>query len=177
MDPTLPPYLHLHTVPADPEHDPYDPSAPVSVPLGGGLSATACTGKTHHQPVSGAGLAALGCSATLLWQDAATAMLTVLGDLTAVHGTALRHREVSPGVREIAVIGDPFPAAGLIAHPLLAVPTHRILDALPRSTGTVPLFVTDDERLLLAPHSRPDVPCTGPVDASAGHCQALESVP
>lgn len=108
--------LHLHTVTTtghDP-FDPFDPTAPLSVPLGGGLVAVVHDGPT---PLTVADLSVHRNSAALLWQQAATDMLGVLGDLTAVHGTALRHRDDGGGVREIAVIGAPFPAAGLIAHP------------------------------------------------------------
>ncbi|MEY8566737.1 hypothetical protein AALF15_09210 [Corynebacteriaceae bacterium 7-707] len=162
--------LRLLVVPATCDHDPYDPASLVTVPLGGGLGAVVQDGPRR---VTVGDLGSRRTSASLLWQDAADAMLTELGSLTRAHGTALRHREHGAGVREIAVIGAPFPAAGLIAHPRLAVPTHRILAE--RSCPTL-FFVTADQRLFVSPGSAPPVPCTGPVDISTGHCQALESV-
>lgn len=169
--------LHLHTVTTtghDP-FDPFDPTAPLSVPLGGGLVAVVHDGPT---PLTVADLSVHRNSAALLWQQAATDMLGVLGDLTAVHGTALRHRDDGGGVREIAVIGAPFPAAGLIAHPLLAIPTHRILCGDDHHLApAVSFHVTADQRLFVSSGPTPSVPCTGPIDVSAGHCKALESVP
>lgn len=161
--------LHLRAVPVDPEHDPFDPSSPVSIPLGGGLAATVHEGARE---VTVADLCVLKTTASLLWQEAATGMLAVLGELTATHSTALRHRTLARGVREIAVIDRPFSAAGLIAHPMLAKPTHQIL-----ASGTDSVFVGTDQRLFITDGTTPDVPCTGPIDISAGHCRALESVP
>jgi hypothetical protein len=163
--------LHLLVVTSSHDHDPYDTSAPVTVPLGGGLSAVVQDGSRR---LTVGDLGPRRTSASLLWQEAADVMLGTLGNLTAEHGTALRHRNVGAGVREIAVIGEPFPAAGLIAHPLLAVPTYRILDGGP---GPALFFVTADQRLFLSSGATPPLPCAGPVDISAGHCQALESVP
>ncbi|MGP9725060.1 hypothetical protein ACT3SZ_13700 [Corynebacterium sp. AOP40-9SA-29] len=172
--------LHLHTV-TTAEHatfdtfDPFEPTAPLSVPLGGGLVAVVHDGPT---PLTVADLSVHRSSAALLWQQAATDMLSILGDLTAVHGTALRHRDDGGGVREIAVIGAPFPAAGLIAHPLLAIPTHRILGGDDHHLSpTASVHVTADQRLFVSSGPTPSVPCTGPIDISAGHCKALESVP
>ncbi|WP_420100028.1 hypothetical protein [Corynebacterium sp.] len=163
--------LHLRTVPVADDHDPYDPGALVTVPLGGGLGATVHDGA---RPLTVGDLTTVGASASLLWQNTATGMLAVLGELSVVHGTALRHRDVGAGVREIAVIDDPFPAAGLVSHPLLALPTSRILTVGPSPT---PFFVTPDQRLFISTGAVPPVDCTGPLDISAGHCQTLESVP
>lgn len=162
--------FHLHVVPSDRDHDPFDPAAAVTVPLGGGLAATVHDG---DHTVSVGELATLSTTVPLLWQAAATSMLATLGELTAAHGTALRHRTVSPGVREIAVIGAPFPAAGLVAHPLLALPTDRIL----ATSRPAALFIGADQRLFVTDGNPPGAPCTGPVDISAGHCRTLESVP
>ncbi|WP_145943232.1 hypothetical protein [Corynebacterium glyciniphilum] len=163
--------LHLHVTTTSADHDPYDPASMVTIPLGGGLGATVQDGSRR---LTVADLGARHTSASLLWQDSATGMLATLGDLTSVYGTALRHRDAEPGIREIAVIGVPFPAAGLLAHPLLAVPTHRILTGGP---GPVLFFVTEDQRLFVSSGAAPSVSCTGPIDISEGHCQALESVP
>ncbi|AHW64358.1 Hypothetical protein CGLY_09565 [Corynebacterium glyciniphilum AJ 3170] len=163
--------LHLHVVTTAADHDPYDPTCIITVPLGSGLGATVQDGSRR---LTVADLGDRHTSASLLWQDAATEMLATLGNLTSVHGTALRHRDVDTGIREIAVIGTPFPAAGLLAHPLLAVPTHRILADGP---GPALFFVTDNQQLFISSGATPSVPCTGPIDISEGHCQTLESVP
>jgi hypothetical protein len=162
-------------------HDPYDPTCPVLIPLGAGLYATVQDGATQ---VTTGDLATRSTTATRLWQDAATTMLTRLGELTTTHGTALRHRDLGNGTRELAVIDRSFPAAGLIAHPMLALPTHRILESIPayrQDTGGG-LYVTCDQRLLLQyGPGEPDIPpaqLSPRLDMSAGHCREarLESV-
>lgn len=172
----------MQTVPATTDHDPYNPHAAVLIPLGAGLCAT-----IHGEPgsgpsgtVSNGDLAAMGTTAARLWQDAATDMLTVLGRTTARHGTALRHRDTGDGVREIAVIDTPFPAAGLVAHPLLAVPTHRILGCLPGGLADAAVYITGDQRLLVTHRLHPGLcadlvadSISGPLDLSAGHCQRM----
>lgn len=85
-----------------------------------------------------------------LWADAALSMLAALGQLTTDYGTALRQRPLCHGVREIGILDEMFPAAGLVAHPLLLRPTVRIL----RETPWV--SVTAGGRLLsLSPSGRP----------------------
>lgn len=176
----LPPKLHLRIIAEVP--DPYEPTSPVSIPLGAGLCATVLDGDTA---VTTGDLETLSATASRLWQDAASAMLTTLGDLTAAHGTALRHRDLGDGVREIAVVDEVFPAAGLIAHPLLATPTHRMLSALAdyRAPSGSALVVTLDQRLLVTstgqlPEGHGEL-LSPPLDMSAGYCRevGLESVP
>lgn len=156
--------------------DPYDPASPVSIPLGAGLCASVLDGNTV---VTTGDLDTLATTASRLWQDAATAMLAVLGDLSAAHGTALRHRDLGDGIREIAVVDEIFPAAGLLAHPLLALPTHRSLSTLAdyRPDAGSALLVTADQRLLLTSTGRPPEGhgelLSPPLDMSAGHCRAL----
>jgi|GEM_PF-829773 len=79
-----------------------------------------------------------------LWADAALEMLAALGRLTAAHGTSLRRRRLGAGFHEVGVIDDLFPAAGLIAHPLLLRPTLRVLRGGPVVT------TTESGRLLVA---------------------------
>lgn len=153
MDSTVSTDSPLHLLPLPDtacDHHPTDVFAtgtPLLIPLGAGLvTGIRRTGPDGCRELTTDDLVALDTTVGGLWADAALTMLATLGRLTAVHGTALRQRRLTAGVREVGVIDDPFPAAGLIAHPLLVRPTVRILSGTPRVavTTTGRLLVLDD---------------------------------
>lgn len=146
----------LHLLPLPDTHHPHRPTdifttgTPLLIPLGAGLvtGVRERTGTGHgvgYRDLTTDDLVARDTTVGELWADAALGMLAVLGHLTAVHSTSLRRRRLAEGVVEIGVIDDPFPAAGLLAHPLLLRPTRRILRDTPGAVVTTSgrLLVTD----------------------------------
>ncbi|WP_291475091.1 hypothetical protein [Corynebacterium sp.] len=143
--------LHLLPLPdAAHDHHPADIFAtgtPLLIPLGAGLvTGIRQSGPEGTRELTTDDLVSRDTTVGGLWADAALTMLATLGRLTATHGTALRQRRLADGVREIGVIDDPFPAAGLIAHPLLIRPTLRVLAETPQVavTGSGRLLVLDN---------------------------------
>jgi len=143
--------LHLLPLPDSAhDHHPADIFAtgtPLFIPLGAGLvTGIRETGPEGTRELTTDDLVSRDTTVGGLWADAALTMLATLGRLTATHGTALRQRRLAEGVREVGVIEEPFPAAGLIAHPLLIRPTLRVLAGTPRIsvTGSGRLLVLDD---------------------------------
>lgn len=132
-----------------PVADIFAAGTPLLIPLGAGLVTGVRERSPGHDPTGRSlttdDLVARDTTVGGLWADAALTMLATLGHLTSVHGTALRQRHLGHGVREVGVIDVPFPAAGLIAHPLLIRPTVRILQDTPRVavTGTGRLLILD----------------------------------
>jgi hypothetical protein len=143
----------------------FTPAAPLRIPLGAGLAAAV---HSVDRELTTDDLVARDATAGMLWDAAADAMLTTLGRLTAVHGPALRRRRVPDldgEVWEIAVVDDPFPGTGLVAHPRLARHTHRVLAA-----AGIPRIAVDGTRLLaLGPDAAPAAGTVG-LDISTGHC-------
>jgi hypothetical protein len=157
--------LYLRTLSAPPPGTPptiFTPAAPLRIPLGAGLAAAVLT--SDGRELTTDDLVARDSTAGMLWDAAATAMLADLRRVAARHGTDL-HRRPAPDlgeeVWEIAVVDDPFPGTGLVAHPRLARRTHRILTA----AGTPRILVDGGRLLALGPGARPDG-----IDISTGHC-------
>lgn len=174
----------LHLLPLPDTHPPHHPTdifatgTPLLIPLGAGL-VTGIRERRRDRGRTGVPDGDLSGDRTLttddlvardttvggLWADAALTMLDTLGRLTAAHGTALRRRRLTDpgrgydGIREIGVIDDPFPAAGLLAHPLLAGPTRRILRDTPQVavTATGRLLVADPGATLPDPERLSDL--------------------
>jgi hypothetical protein len=147
----------------------FTPAAPLRIPLGAGLAAAVHgADESTDRELTTDDLVARDATAGMLWDAAADAMLATLGRLTAVHGPALRRRRVPDldgEVWEIAVVDDPFPGTGLVAHPRLARHTHRVLTA-----AGIPRIAVDGSRLLaLGPDAAPAVGTVG-LDISTGHC-------
>lgn len=135
------PSLHLLPLPGtDPDRaasDIYSAGTALLIPVGAGLvTGIRSRSATGVRILTTDDLMSRDTTVAGLWTDAALAMLDALGRLTAAHGTALRHRRLDAQVWEVGVIDDCFPAAGLVAHPLLARPTVRALRETPRVAVT-----------------------------------------
>ncbi|AGP30613.1 hypothetical protein [Corynebacterium terpenotabidum] len=149
MDPSL--HLRpLPTITTGPHPaDIYATGTPLLIPLGAGVVTTIhqTTGNGSSTELTTDDLVTRDTTVGGLWADAALTMLATLGRLTAVHGTALRRRYLTDGLWEVGVIDDPFPAAGLIGHPLLIRPTLRILQDTPQVSVTAGgrLLVLEDD--------------------------------
>ncbi|WP_297007647.1 hypothetical protein [uncultured Corynebacterium sp.] len=154
--------LHLLPLP-DGAHnhrpgDIWTAGTPLLIPLGAGLSTgIRRSGPDGIRELTTDDLLSEDTTVGELWADAALTMLATLGRISAVHGTALRQRRLTDGILEIGVIDDPFPAAGLIAHPLLVRPTLRVLPEDPR------VAVTATGRLLVVSGGADPVDCPGGV--------------